>query len=330
MKSGIYIITDSINNRVYIGQSDNAKRRLQIHKLQLRKGIHKNVRLQRAFNANGDGFRFEILELCPESELDERERAWIAHYQSNQHENGYNVTDGGHKGAKWNEEARTARSGTGNPMFGHHHSPEFVYRIRMINRASSDKLTVDDVAEIKQALADGVSQTELSEKYNVVISTINKISRCDNWAWVREDLNDRIKNFEQEKKDARNQKMREMYLNGMTAKAIARELNCQAATVTANIRDLVDARQIEHERLKRDVAKDFFAGVPREEIIKKYGISKTSYVRYTTEAYNEKKRETIDKVIEMRKSGMMVKDIAKELNLHRTTVTEYCKKYGSW
>ena len=67
----------------------------------------------------------------------------------------------------------------------------------------------------------------------------------------------------------------------------------------------------------------------KKDIMNKYGISNTTYIRYTSEAYNERKQETIKKVIEMRKSGMMVKDIAEKLHLHRTTVTEYCKFQGN-
>lgn len=329
MKSGIYLISDTIHDRVYVGQSVNVPQRLCIHKALLKRGVHKNVYLQRSYNkCNGDGFKFIVLEYCPTEKLDEREKAWIESFQSTDRDKGYNIQSGGHEGHTWNEEARAARSGQGNPMYGRHHSQEFVQRIRLINRASSDKLTVDNVEKIKQALADGVTQTELSKAYNVTISTINKISTCDNWSWVRSDLNDAIKNLEHAKKQQRNEKMRQMYLTGATAASIAKELNCNPSTVKDNIKDLVDARKRNRETLKMQVAHDYLSGVPCEEILKKYNISRTSYTRYTTKAFNEKKAELIKKVVEMRQSGMLVKDIASELGLHRTTVTEYCKKYG--
>ena len=74
---------------------------------------------------------------------------------------------------------------------------------------------------------------------------------------------------------------------------------------------------------------DFLAGMSKRAIIAKYSISSTSYVRYTTDLYNEQKSKMIAEVHRLRASGMMVKDIAKELGLHRTTVTEY-SKLESW
>ena len=329
MKSGIYLITDTFHNRVYVGQSVNVAQRLSQHKTMLRTGRHKNVYLQRSYNkCGGEGFEFTILERCPIKMLDERETAWIALYQSNVRRRGYNIQSGGHEGHTWNEEAKAARRGKNNPMFGRHQSAEFIQKIRLINRASSDKLTVDDVEKIKQALADGRTQKKLSEEYNVTISTINKIAKCENWDWVLPELNDTIKDMEDEKKRIRNEKMREMYLSGATAQDIAKALNCNPNTVAINIRDLVEARQEAHEELKKKVEQDFLNGLTKNEIVEKYGISRTSYTRYVSDAYNARKRIVIDMVLKMKESGMMVKDIAEELNLHRTTVTEYCKKYG--
>lgn len=330
MKSGIYSIKDTINNRIYIGQSVNVKIRLISHKSNLKAGKHKNVYLQRSYDkCNGEGFEFEVIEYCSIDELDEREKYWIEKYQSNHRDKGYNIQSGGHDGHTWNDEAKAARRGSGNPMYGHHHSDEFVKRIRMINRASSDKLTVDDVDHIKQSLANGITQTELAKKYDVTISTINKISRCDNWDWVRPDLNEKIKNLEQEKKQSRNELMREMYMNGATATDIAKKLGCNPTTVANVLKDLVDGRKAARQDLKRNVERDFLAGISKEEIMKKYDISSSSYVRYTTKALNDNKQKLIDEVIKRREAGMMVKDIAAELGLHRTTVTDYCKKYGS-
>lgn len=329
MKSGIYLIYDSFHDRVYVGQSVNVETRLSVHRSLLKKGTHKNTYLQRSYDkCEGKGFEYFIVERCPIDKLDEREQAWIESLRSTDRKNGYNIQSGGHEGHTWNEDARTARSGKGNPMYGKHHSPEFVQRIRLINRASSDKLTVGDVEKIKQALAEGVTQTSLAKEYKVTISTINKISTCDNWSWVRPELNDVIKSLERDKKHLRNEKMRKMYLAGATAQDVAKELGCNPNTVAENIRDLVEARKNDRKALREKVELDYRDGVPREEILRKYGISLTSYNRYISKAFNEQKAEIIKRVVEMRRSGMMVKEIASELGLHRTTVTEYCKKYG--
>ena len=45
MQSGIYMILNKINNKVYIGQSVNVGDRLDGHLRELRKGKHINVHL---------------------------------------------------------------------------------------------------------------------------------------------------------------------------------------------------------------------------------------------------------------------------------------------
>lgn len=72
MKSGIYIITNIVNNKKYIGSSLNYKQRLRQHKYSLRKNSHYNKHLQSSFNKYGEeNFTFKLLELC--SNLIERE-----------------------------------------------------------------------------------------------------------------------------------------------------------------------------------------------------------------------------------------------------------------
>jgi len=65
----IYQITNMANGKYYIGSAESFARREWQHKNDLRKGTHKNPRLQAAWNKYGDGmFVFEILEEVPEGE----------------------------------------------------------------------------------------------------------------------------------------------------------------------------------------------------------------------------------------------------------------------
>ena len=63
----IYRITNMANGKYYIGSADSFARREWQHKYELKKGAHKNPRLQAAWNKHGpDMFVFEVIEEIPE------------------------------------------------------------------------------------------------------------------------------------------------------------------------------------------------------------------------------------------------------------------------
>ena len=105
---GIYIITNEINKKVYIGLSKDILDRLNNrHLVALRKNKHGNKRLQRSFNKHKEeNFTFNILELCEENKLSEHEIYWINFYKSYNPEYGYNKTFGGEGFGIFTEETR--------------------------------------------------------------------------------------------------------------------------------------------------------------------------------------------------------------------------------
>lgn len=63
----IYRISNMANGKYYIGSADSFARREWQHKYDLRRGVHKNPRLQAAWNKYGaEMFVFEVLEEIPE------------------------------------------------------------------------------------------------------------------------------------------------------------------------------------------------------------------------------------------------------------------------
>jgi len=94
----IYLITNLINSKVYIGQTKFPKNRRWQHWSEGKKPNSKN-HLYRSMNEHGvENFKFEIIEECNIDNVDERERYWISHYKSCDPAVGYNRETGGNRG----------------------------------------------------------------------------------------------------------------------------------------------------------------------------------------------------------------------------------------
>lgn len=88
---GIYKITNNINKKAYVGQSNDIERRFKEH---CYKGEGSRILLDIAIQKYGkENFTFEIIEECKIEELNERETYWIKYY--NTIESGYNLSTGG-------------------------------------------------------------------------------------------------------------------------------------------------------------------------------------------------------------------------------------------
>lgn len=108
---GIYKITNTINNKCYIGQSIDLTKRIAYHKRALKGKYHENNHLQKAVKKYGiNNFTYEILCECRVDELDELERMYIVQYDSI--ENGYNLETGGSSNKGMNEETKKKISET--------------------------------------------------------------------------------------------------------------------------------------------------------------------------------------------------------------------------
>ena len=84
---GIYKITNKLDGKVYIGQSDNLERRLSEHKQK------RTVTIDDYINVLGvENFDFEIIEQCNLDELDQKEQKYIETFDSKN--NGYNIQSG--------------------------------------------------------------------------------------------------------------------------------------------------------------------------------------------------------------------------------------------
>ncbi len=103
-QSGIYEILNTVNGKRYIGQSQNMKNRWTTHRRELRKGVHSNPKLQRAWNKCGEvAFKFLPILTCAKSMLDFYEQQLLDKVEPE-----YNIA-----------------VAAGAPMRGRKHTPEF-------------------------------------------------------------------------------------------------------------------------------------------------------------------------------------------------------------
>ena len=93
MNSGIYIIKNKVNNKIYVGSSSDINRRWCVHKSKLRNNKHDNIHLQRSWNEYGkDNFEFSIIEYC-NTNLKELEEKYIHEMKSYDFTIGFNMSE---------------------------------------------------------------------------------------------------------------------------------------------------------------------------------------------------------------------------------------------
>ena len=105
--SGIYLIVNVINNKLYVGSAVDFQDRWRLHKLELNRNNHCNRHLQAAWNAYGEScFQFHAIEYT--SDLLAREQYWIERLNSTNIDIGYNIcaVARNRKGVKASEETR--------------------------------------------------------------------------------------------------------------------------------------------------------------------------------------------------------------------------------
>lgn len=90
----IYRVSNTINGKVYIGITNEFKRRLKEHKYHSKSGSGLLYRSIRKYGI--ENFKFEVIEICKDlNETRLREIFWINEYKSFDRGFGYNLTTGG-------------------------------------------------------------------------------------------------------------------------------------------------------------------------------------------------------------------------------------------
>lgn len=93
--TGLYLIKNKINYKVYVGKAVDIQQRWRVHKHLLKNNKHFNRHLQNAWNHYGeDNFEFIVFQELPKHELSKAECELIKNLNSFG-DGGYNLTAGG-------------------------------------------------------------------------------------------------------------------------------------------------------------------------------------------------------------------------------------------
>lgn len=183
---GIYRVYNKENHKSYVGQSRNLSRRFNRHIYLLNAKMHPNSLLQFDWLTYGEkAFRFEILEFCKISELDEKEKQYISELNSTSDGNGYNLTYGGIHAEKYCKETRDKMSannrGSGNPNHGKHLSETTKQLIRQSKNGEKNAAAKLTAEQARFILYSGLSAKELAKEFGITIGTVYHIKQRKTW-----------------------------------------------------------------------------------------------------------------------------------------------------
>lgn len=92
-QSGIYLIRNKVNNKIYIGKAKNIYERIRQHiNLLNKKSKDENIHLINSWHKYGrENFEYEVLEYCSIDLLEEKELLYIKQFNSLDRNIGYNM-----------------------------------------------------------------------------------------------------------------------------------------------------------------------------------------------------------------------------------------------
>ena len=203
-KSGIYTITNILDNKIYVGYATNFRKRKGDHISNLRKNKHKNIHLQRAFNRDGESnFKIEILEEYNIDILPSMEHYWCNLLQTHNPEKGYNILPTSEFGLithseetknkistklKGKKKSKTHIQNISNSRKGFITSNDIKEKLReSVCKTYSKgvfKLNEVKVKEIIELINKGLKTSEIAKIYNVGRHTISNIKSGKAWSFV--------------------------------------------------------------------------------------------------------------------------------------------------
>lgn len=145
--SGIYKITNTVNGKVYIGQSIHLRQRIRFHKT-----YEHNKHLKRAFKKYGlEKFTFEIIKET--YDLDFWERFFIYWYRANNPRYGYNILKGGDSCPSKNERTKKQMSKSIKKFYNSEEGKKLIKKIINKKKETISNWSEEKKAEVKQNMS---------------------------------------------------------------------------------------------------------------------------------------------------------------------------------
>lgn len=163
--SGIYKITNKVNNKIYIGSAVNFKRRRSEHFSDLKHNNHSNQHLQNAYNKYGEkNFEFSILIKYPVEELIIAEQVFINVFNPE-----YNIckTANSRLGVKASKETieKLRQAGLGNiNWLGKSHTKESREKISKSNKGKYYRIDYTHSEATKQKISKSSLGRKMSDQ----------------------------------------------------------------------------------------------------------------------------------------------------------------------
>lgn len=193
-QSGIYKITNKVNNKIYIGSAVNIKTRWSKHIGSLNKNKHENRYLQNSWNKyGGENFKFEVLEYVKDKEkLIEREQYWIDKTNCTNRNIGYNICPkaGSCLGKKCTKEQIEKMR---EKALGRKASKETRIKLSEIRTGelnSRSKINEETAKIIKYlTIYTKVRIVDIAKYYGIDDCSVLDIKKCRNWSHITIDNN---------------------------------------------------------------------------------------------------------------------------------------------
>ena len=205
----VYYICNIVDERIYVGSTNNMRQRRNKHICLLKKNSHHNLYLQRFYNKHGeDSIYFEIIYVGVEYIAQEQ-----YHIETNKKQL-FNISMDATRPGGWT---------------GHKHTNETKRKLSEVRKGKGTKITNEKVIEIKKLLNEGITQKDIAKQFNVVESVVCGINRGKYWSNVDVPAGETRENTKLSPNDVK--KIKILLSQGMTCPDIARSFLVGRTTV---------------------------------------------------------------------------------------------------